>query len=98
MTTAQYQFVVSTIRYDTVRYCVFNACSKKLTDSQLSLPHGTVTNGGVACRARGEGQIVCVCGCDVCVKVFVCDIARLGLNAWMRERGSGKVSMRVNWR
>lgn len=41
---------------------------------------------------------VCVCGCDVCVKVFVCDIARLGLNAWMRERGSGKVSMRVNWR
>jgi len=46
-----------------------------------------VTNGGFACRARGEGGNVCVCG-----------IARLGLNAWMRERGSGKVSMRVNWR
>jgi len=46
-----------------------------------------VTNGGFACRARGEGGNVCVCG-----------IARLGLNAWVRERGSGKVSMRVNWR
>ena len=47
----------------------------------------TVTNGGFACRARGEGGNVCVCG-----------IARLKLNARMRERGSGKVSMRVNWR
>jgi len=30
--------------------------------------------------------------------VCVCGIALLGLNAWVRERGSGKVSMRVNWR
>jgi len=46
----------------------------------------------------GKGKVY-ACRCDVCdAWRFVRDIVRLGLNAWMRERGSGKVSMRVNWR
>ena len=39
--TAVSQYL-ATIRYDTIRYPnVYLTCSKKLTDSQLSLPHGT---------------------------------------------------------
>ena len=38
-------FSASTIRYDTIRYnSVYLMCSKKLTGSQLSLPHVVKTN------------------------------------------------------
>ena len=43
--------VTVTIRYDTIRYCVFNV-QKKLTGSQLSPPHGT--NKKLKCETKNK--------------------------------------------
>ena len=41
----QLQYTISILFYDTIRYdTVYLTCSKKLTDSQLSLPHGMNKN------------------------------------------------------
>ena len=43
----------STIRYNTIRYdSVYLTCSKKLTGSQLSLPHGT--NKKLKCKTKNK--------------------------------------------
>jgi len=48
-----YYQVAYTIRYDTIRYdSVYLTCSKKLTGSQLSLPHGT--NKKLKCETKNK--------------------------------------------
>jgi len=47
------QRIIGKIQYDTIRYdSVYLTCSKKLTDSQLSLPHRI--NKKIKCKTRNK--------------------------------------------